>query len=55
MKKYLINSLENQSCRDFTLVLILGSDANLTCVKSFFDEEYTFEFNIVDYKKLILL
>ena len=47
MKTYLINSLENQSCKDFTWVLILGSEANLTYIKSFLDEEYPFEFNII--------
>jgi hypothetical protein len=34
MKKYLFPSLENQSCKNFIWILILGNKANITYVKS---------------------
>lgn len=43
MKKYLFPSLERQSCKDFTWILILGNEANITHIKSFFNFKNSFE------------
>ena len=37
MKKYLFPSLENQSCKNFIWILLLGDKANITQIKSFFN------------------
>ena len=37
MKKYLFPSLENQSCKDFNWILMLGNKANMTLVKYLLD------------------
>ena len=34
MKKYLLNSLENQYCKNFVWILMLGNKADITHVKS---------------------
>ena len=40
MKKYLFPSLENQSCRNFILVLMLGDKAKIDFLKSLLYKEY---------------
>ena len=37
MKKYLIPSLENQSCKKFIFIIRLGNKANISYIKSLFD------------------
>jgi len=56
MKKYLITSLENQSCKDFIFVLMLGNKANITNIKYLFNSTNLFKFKIIyekDIKKYI--
>ena len=43
MKKYLFLSLENQSCKNFIWILMLGNQANITYIKSFFNFSNSFE------------
>ena len=43
MKKYLLYSLNAQSCKDFIWILMLGDDANITYVKSLFYLNNSFE------------
>jgi len=50
MKKYLFPSLENQSCKQFIWILMLGNKANITYVKSLLDFKNSFQ-SIVIYKK----
>ena len=50
MKTYLFPSLENQSCKEFKWVLMLGDEANITYIKSLLDVKNSFE-SIVIYKK----
>lgn len=50
MKKYLFPSLENQSCKKFIWVLMIGDKANITYIKSLLDFNESFE-SIVIYKK----
>lgn len=50
MKKYLFPSLENQRCKNFTWILILGNKANITFVKSLLTFQNTFHKEII-YKK----
>ena len=47
MKKYLIPSLENQICKRFTWILMLGDKANITFIKSLFNFKISFEFEII--------
>lgn len=47
MKKYLIPSLENQSCRDFIWIMMLGDKANKTFIKSLIDINTSFKWDIV--------
>ena len=51
MKKYLFTSLEKQSCKDFTFVLIIGNEANITHIKSFFNFNNSFKKIIIPQKK----
>ena len=50
MKTYLFPSLENQSCKEFKWVLMLGDEANITYIKSLLDAKNSFE-SIVIYEK----
>ena len=43
MKKYLINSLENQYCKNFVWILMLGNKADITLVKSLLNFNNSFE------------
>ena len=47
MSKYLISSLENQSCKDFIWVLMLGNKANIEFVRSIMKFNCTFEYRII--------
>ena len=47
MKKYLFPSLENQSCQNFTWILMLGNKANITYVKSLLNFNNSFEKKII--------
>ena len=44
MKKYLLPSLENQSCQNFIWDLILGNKANMTYINSIFNPNCSFNF-----------
>ena len=50
MKKYLFPSLENQSCKNFTWILIIGNKANITHIKSLLNLKHSFQSQII-YKK----
>lgn len=52
MSKYLISSLENQSCKDFIWVLMLGNKANIEFVRSIMKFNCTFEYRIIYIKDL---
>ena len=52
MKKYLLPSLENQSCKDFIWILILGDKANITFIKSLFKFNNSFQKYILYAKDL---
>ena len=52
MKKYLFPSLENQSCKDFIWVLVLGDKANITYIKSLINIDFSFKTNIIYHKSL---
>ena len=52
MKKYLFHSLENQSCKNFTWILILGDKANITYVKSLLNFNYSFPYKVIFAKSL---
>ena len=52
MKKYLIPSLENQSCKNFTWILMLGNKANITYVKSLINFNNSFESKIIYQKDI---
>ena len=56
MKKYLITSLENQSCKQFIWIVMLGDKANLTYIKSLLNVETSFRKEIIyqnDYKDYV--
>lgn len=50
MKKYLFPSLDNQKCKDFTFVLLLGNKANITYIRSLFNFNLSFKYKIIYYK-----
>ena len=50
LKKYLIPSLENQSCKDFTWILMLGNKVNMSNIKPLIDFNTSFDIKII-YKK----
>jgi hypothetical protein len=50
MKKYLLPSLENQSCKNFIWILLIGNNANKSLVQSLLNINYSFETKII-YKK----
>ena len=52
MKKYLFPSFENQSCKNFTWILILGDRANITYVKSLLNFNNSFSYNVLFAKSL---
>jgi hypothetical protein len=52
MKKYLFPSLENQSCKNFTWILILGNQANITHIKSLLNLNNSFESKVLYQKDL---
>ena len=52
MSKYLLPSLENQSCKNFIWILILGDKANITYINSTFNYNSTFEAYILYYHDL---
>lgn len=47
MKKYLLPSLENQSCKDFIWILMLGNKANITSLKSLLNFNNSFQWHII--------
>lgn len=56
LKKYLLPSLENQSCKKFIWVLILGDKANKTLVESKLNNKFSFEYHIMyqkDFKNYV--
>ena len=52
MKKYLIPSLENQSCKKFTWIVMIGDKVNITFIKSLFNFKISFEFEIIYQKNI---
>lgn len=52
LKKYLLYSLNAQTCKDFIWILMLGDDANITYVKSLLDLNNSFESLILYEKEL---
>jgi len=53
LKRYLLPSLESQSCKDFTWILMLGDKANENYVKSLINlKDYSFKSEIVYQKDL---
>lgn len=56
MKKYLLFSLENQSCKDFNWILLIGNKANITHIKSLLTFNNSFQWHIIykkDFKKFL--
>ena len=49
MKKYLFPSLENQSCKNFIWILMVGDKVNMTYIKSFFDFKNSFKKEIINH------
>ena len=47
MKKYLIPSLENQSCSNFIWILLIGNKANLTYIKSLFNFHHSLDLRLI--------
>ena len=47
MKKYLIPSLENQSCKNFTWILIIGNEVNITFIKFLTNFNNSFKKDII--------
>ena len=47
MEKYLFPSLENQSCKNFIWILILGNKANITYIKSLINFNHSFKMKII--------
>ena len=52
MKKYLFPSLENQICKDFIWVLLIGNKANITKVTNFLNLNLPFQFTIIYLKDI---
>lgn len=56
MKKYLLSSLENQSCNNFSWILMLGNHANITYVESLINFNNSFKKKIIyqkDFKNYV--
>lgn len=47
MKKYLFYSLENQSCKNFISIILLGNQADITYIKSLLNFKYSFEIKVI--------
>ena len=47
ISKYLISSLENQSCKDFIWILMLGNKADIEYVKSIMKFKCSFDYRII--------
>ena len=45
--KYLLPSLEHQKCKDFIWVFMLGKEANISFIKTFFNFHNSFETKII--------
>ena len=52
MKKYLLPSLEYQSCKDFIWILVIGNKANITFLKSLFNFNNSFQWHIIYIKDI---
>ena len=52
MKKYLLPSLESQSCKNFIWILIIGNSANITQIKSLLNLNNSFESKVIYAKNL---
>ena len=52
MKKYLLPSLENQSCNDFIWILMVGNKANITSLKSLLNFNNSFQWYIIYIKDI---
>ena len=52
MKQYLLPSLENQSCKDFIWILMLGNEANIVSIKSMVNFNNSFQWYTVYDKDL---
>ena len=52
MKKYLIPSLEKQSCKDFTWIILLGNQNNITLIESLFDFNISLNYKFIYQKEL---
>ena len=52
MKKYLFPALENQSCKDFIWVLMIGDKANLTYIEKIIDFNNSFVYKIIYQKDI---
>ena len=52
MKKYLLPSLENQSCKNFTWILMLGNKANITYIKSLINFNNSFSVKVIYQKDI---
>lgn len=56
MQKYLLSSLEHQSCKNFTWVLLLGNKSNISFIKSLLNFNLSFESRVIlvkDQKKFM--
>ena len=47
MEKYLLPSLESQSCNDFVWILMIGNKVNKTYIESFLDFNSSFKYKII--------
>ena len=47
MKKYLLPSLENQSCKDFIWIILLGNEANIVYIKSLVNFNNSFQWHVI--------
>ena len=52
MKKYLLTSLENQSCKDFIWILLVGDKVNITFINSLLNFDNSFQKKIISQNKL---
>ena len=52
MKTYLLPSLESQSCKNFTWIIMIGNQSNITQIKELFNFNNSFEKEIIYQKDL---
>ena len=52
LKKYLLPSLENQSCKNFTWILMIGDKANISYIKSILNFNNSFEKRVIYQKDI---